>query len=401
MIKTIKNGNGHKVQELLGTTKSGRDVHISIDQLYMKDGGEVDFGKVSSASSRFRPSETIVFDPPLVGMNGNKLVSYTWKYEWTTDFSIKTGDAIEKRVSDWSQAETSADTGRNIVHSFTIVKPDGSSQSVSSESVPVVMGFVTKEQKKDFSNLATASKTLAKQQMQLSILEAKQKEYDEVQQSIIDAGYPEIQIKPWLSDDKVKLTMGDGSVIADANNPNEKERIEQLKDSYVRVEMQKLGINPYRGNFNYQIYELKKRIERQKRKVENIIDSNKMADGGSVDAKDTVTLDIPLLIRTLELAREDIKSDAELHEMVERLLDLKNKPELTMDDYAYIADIEHKHLKPKMEVGGNIEIEKLIAKAHDNLTRKRGRKEYAPTSHELQEEIDRMIMEDQFGSNNI
>ena len=124
-------------------------------------------------------------------------------------------------------------------------------------------------------------------------------------------------------------------------------------------------------------------------------------DGGSVDAKDTVTLDIPLLIRTLELAREDIKSDAELHKMVERLLDLKNKPELTMDDYAYIADIEHKHLKPKMEVGGNIEIEKLIAKAHDNLTRKRGRKEYAPTSHELQEEIDRMIMEDQFGSNNI
>jgi hypothetical protein len=124
-------------------------------------------------------------------------------------------------------------------------------------------------------------------------------------------------------------------------------------------------------------------------------------DGGSVDAKDTVTLDIPLLIRTLELAREDIKSDAELHKMVERLLDLKNKPELTMDDYAYIADIEHKHLKPKMELGGNIEIEKLIAKAHDNITRKRGRKEYAPTSHELQEEIDRMIMEDQFGSNNI
>jgi hypothetical protein len=137
------------------------------------------------------------------------------------------------------------------------------------------------------------------------------------------------------------------------------------------------------------------------RDVRISIDQLYMKNGGSVDAKDTVTLDIPLLIRTLELAREDIKSDAELHEMVERLLDLKNKPELTMDDYAYIADIEHKHLKPKMEVGGNIEIEKLIAKAHDNLTRKRGRKEYAPTSHELQEEIDRMIMEDQFGSNNI
>jgi hypothetical protein len=44
MIKTIKNGNGHKVQEVLGTTKSGKDVRISIDQLYMKNGGELAMG---------------------------------------------------------------------------------------------------------------------------------------------------------------------------------------------------------------------------------------------------------------------------------------------------------------------------------------------------------------------
>lgn len=506
----------------------------------MNDGGNVDFGKVSSASSRFKPSETIVFDPPLVGLNGNKLISYTWKYEWTTDFSIKTGDAIEKRVSDWTQAELSADTGRNIVHSFTILKPDGSYQSVSSESVPVIMGFVSKEQKKDFSNLATASKTLAKQQMQLSILEAKQKEFEELKRSIIDAGYPEIKIEPWYSDDQVKLIMGDGSVVADANNPYEKERIEVLQDSYVRGEMLKLGINSYRSNNSYQISELKKRIERQKRKVENITNSDKMAEGGNidlnveeilgrivdvhymgvsepdyfkikevkitpenfrhrdvtlrgdigvskfpleqlqdfldgkqiiirddneeyaitltkerlkkggktisydtykdkynrkynypkntshsleeiskdtgvsmkglqqiynkgigafktnpesvrpnvqskeqwamariysavmggaasqidshelqmnkggnVDKQDTVTMDIPLMIRTLELAREDIHSDAELHFVVENLLHLKNKKVLTMDDYAYIADVEHKHFK-KYAHGGNV-----------------------------------------------
>jgi hypothetical protein len=62
--------------------------------------------------------------------------------------------------------------------------------------------------------------------------------------------------------------------------------------------------------------------------------------GGNIDKKDTVTLDIPLLIRTLELAREDIKSDEDLHKMVERLLNLKNKKELTMDDYEYIAKIQ-------------------------------------------------------------
>ena len=47
-----------------------------------------------------------------------------------------------------------------------------------------------------------------------------------------------------------------------------------------------------------------------------------------------------MLIRTLELAREDIKSDEDLHRMVERLLNLKNKKELTMDDYEYIAKIQ-------------------------------------------------------------
>ena len=62
--------------------------------------------------------------------------------------------------------------------------------------------------------------------------------------------------------------------------------------------------------------------------------------GGGIDQKDTVTLDIPLLIRTLELAREDIKNDEELHRMVERLLNLKNKKKLTMDDYEYIAKIQ-------------------------------------------------------------
>jgi hypothetical protein len=135
--------------------------------------------------------------------------------------------------------------------------------------------------------------------------------------------------------------------------------------------------------------------------VELIKKNKLMKDGGSVDAKDTVTVDIPLMIRLLELSREDVKSDAELHMVVERLLNLKNKPVLTMDDYAYIAEVEHKHLKQKMDLGGNLEIERLISQAHTNLTTKRGRRDYAPTTAEIQEEIDRMSMEQQFGSNNI
>jgi len=78
-----------------------------------------------------------------------------------------------------------------------------------------------------------------------------------------------------------------------------------------------------------------------------------MKNGGNVDAKDTITLDVPLMIRLLELSREDIKSDAELHFLVEKLIELKNKPVLTMDDYAFIADLEHNHLK-KFDLGGKV-----------------------------------------------
>lgn len=71
------------------------------------------------------------------------------------------------------------------------------------------------------------------------------------------------------------------------------------------------------------------------------------------DKQDSVTMDIPLLIRTLELAREDVKSDAELHHVVENLLKLKNKKVLTMDDYEYIAKVKNKHIS-KMKDGGNV-----------------------------------------------
>jgi len=63
------------------------------------------------------------------------------------------------------------------------------------------------------------------------------------------------------------------------------------------------------------------------------------------DKKDTIALDIPLMIRVLELAREDIKSDMDLHRVVERLIDIRNKGVLTMDDYDFIANIKESYMK--------------------------------------------------------
>ena len=56
------------------------------------------------------------------------------------------------------------------------------------------------------------------------------------------------------------------------------------------------------------------------------------------DSIDTITVDIPLMIRLLELAREDVKDDMELHKITERLIEIRNKGTLTMADYDFIAN---------------------------------------------------------------
>ena len=56
-----------------------------------------------------------------------------------------------------------------------------------------------------------------------------------------------------------------------------------------------------------------------------------------MDLKDTIKMDVPLFIRMLEMAREDIKSDEQLHQVVENVLDLKDKTQ-TMDDYEYLSE---------------------------------------------------------------
>lgn len=58
------------------------------------------------------------------------------------------------------------------------------------------------------------------------------------------------------------------------------------------------------------------------------------------DQKDSITMDIPLLIRVLELVRENIKDDADLHRIVEKLIAIRDRGTLTMDDYNYVAAIK-------------------------------------------------------------
>ena len=55
------------------------------------------------------------------------------------------------------------------------------------------------------------------------------------------------------------------------------------------------------------------------------------------DSVDTVTLDVPLMIRMLEYAREDAKDDMDLHDVAERMIAMSKDGPLSMDDYDSIV----------------------------------------------------------------
>jgi hypothetical protein len=58
------------------------------------------------------------------------------------------------------------------------------------------------------------------------------------------------------------------------------------------------------------------------------------------DKEDTITFDIPLLIRVLEYAREDAKTDMDLHKVTEKLISIRGKGTLTMADYDFITKLK-------------------------------------------------------------
>jgi hypothetical protein len=82
------------------------------------------------------------------------------------------------------------------------------------------------------------------------------------------------------------------------------------------------------------------------------------------DAKDTVTMDIPLLIRVLEYAREDAKTDMDLHKVVENLINMRGEGALSMDMYDKIVAIkeEIERIDELKKQDDNMEIDSHITR---------------------------------------
>lgn len=108
------------------------------------------------------------------------------------------------------------------------------------------------------------------------------------------------------------------------------------------------NVNEVGGNHGH-FSKLKTHLSRATKPPEEIV--NMAKSGARVDHKtrrnrfneetegvDSVTLDIPLMIRLLEFAREDAKDDMILHKVVERMLGMKEEGQsLSMSDYENIV----------------------------------------------------------------
>ena len=64
---------------------------------------------------------------------------------------------------------------------------------------------------------------------------------------------------------------------------------------------------------------------------------------------DIVQLDVPLFIRLLELAREDVKQDADLHDLAQRVIELSKDGPVDMANYDDIVGFMQKQGDPAAE----------------------------------------------------
>jgi len=82
----------------------------------------------------------------------------------------------------------------------------------------------------------------------------------------------------------------------------------------------------------------------------------KNMDTQTPDKVDKVVMDVPLFIRMLEFAKEDAKTDMDLHSATEKILTtLKKKGELTMDDYNTIVGKKEEPTEQSSDASGSFE----------------------------------------------
>ena len=124
-----------------------------------------------ASPGRFRPKTLVEFAKPYRGPSGAELQAYEWKHtlQETVD---KRGEDSAVRVSNWEDAATNMQTGREIVHQFHVTTKDGKAYIVSLESALKILGYTSENGKAagPVRNLASMLRTRAQLAMEAEAL---------------------------------------------------------------------------------------------------------------------------------------------------------------------------------------------------------------------------------------
>ena len=83
-------------------------------------------------------------------------------------------------------------------------------------------------------------------------------------------------------------------------------------------------------------------MKENKQRIKEAIRKALMGPTTKENPTDTALLDIPLLIRIMEYAKEDAQTDMDLHKVAKNIIELSKQGKiLTMDDYSNIVNISN------------------------------------------------------------
>lgn len=122
-------------------------------------------------------------------------------------------------------------------------------------------------------------------------------------------------------------------------------KVAHSKTNAFKVWLTQHASDPMKESISSQHTPTEKRLHSLKKAMHynkeiRVANGHKQLHSEAVDRIDTVVFDIPLLIRMLEYAREDAKTDMDLHKVVEKLIRIRKKGVLTMKDYKYVTSIK-------------------------------------------------------------
>lgn len=211
-----------------------------------------------AAATRSRPKSRITFQGGITGPTGAKLTGYEWSWK-PYSYVDNQGEDREGRESDWDNAETNVETGRDIVHKFTVTH-DGKEQTVSLESALQLLGFADAGSMA-IKGLANTAKRVAKLKMSIAEMEPVANAYDKAKAAVDAMPYPEI-----VDDGSGWRRMGSAKVRWDSKS-DDNERLRVLRDAWRSDQMHLMGFKSYERTPHEVISDLQEKLNRAERKM--------------------------------------------------------------------------------------------------------------------------------------